>query len=102
MSFEVTIIRNSDGARVTYVDLAEWDEGSQFIWTEGNLACDCNREMIFAELMNLPNPWPECICGKIGSKCKCPKPLCGNTRFSVILPEEQPAPGHDKTPEVGY
>ena len=72
MSFEVTIIRNSDGARVTYVDSDTWDEGAEYRWTEGNQACDCNRRGFFLLMQGDPDP-------DYGE--------CGHTEFSVILPE---------------
>jgi hypothetical protein len=86
MSFEVTIIRNSDGARVVVSDDGDFDELSEFRWTEGNQACDCNRARRFAEAHGDPDPWPECTCGKAPAQCACQKPPCGDTLFSVILP----------------
>ena len=71
MSFEVVIIRNSDGARVTVTDSDDWGPGAQFRWTEGNQSCDCNRRGDF--LYALGNFDPD-----YGD--------CGHTEFSVILP----------------
>lgn len=73
MSFEVIIIRNSDGARVTYVDTDEWGEVAEYRWTEGNQACDCNRRGFFLHAMGDPDP-------DYGE--------CGDTEFSVILPDK--------------
>jgi hypothetical protein len=75
MSFEVVIIRNSDGKRVTYVDTDDWTVGAEFRWTEGNQACDCNRRGYFLFLEGDPDP-------DYGQ--------CGDTEFSVILPKEKP------------
>ena len=71
MSFQVTIIRNSDNARVLYTDSDEWGEGAEYRWTEGNQSCDCNRRGLFLALMGDKDP-------DYGA--------CGNTDFSVILP----------------
>lgn len=76
MSFEVIIIRNSDGARVTHTDSDGWSTGAQFRWTEGNQACDCNRRGAFLRAQGDPDP-------DFGA--------CGDTAFSVILPPEQPS-----------
>lgn len=72
MSFEVVIIRNSDGTRVTHTDSGDWDEGAQFRWTEGNEACDCNRRGLFLRAQGETDP-------DYGP--------CGNTEFSVELPK---------------
>jgi hypothetical protein len=75
MPFDVIIIRNSDGERVTYTDAGEWDTGGEYRWTEGNQACDCNRRGYFLHLLGDPDP-------DYGE--------CGSTAFSVILPQEPP------------
>ncbi len=72
MSFEVTIIRKSDGARAIYVDTDTWDVGAEYRWTEGNQACDCNRRGHFLFAQGDTDP-------DYGE--------CGNGEFSVILPE---------------
>jgi hypothetical protein len=42
------ILRVADGATADYYDeYFEWPE-SEFIWTEGNYSCDCNRALFFA------------------------------------------------------
>lgn|SRR5687768_1587123 len=43
-SVNVEIRRNSDGVVRRYVD-EHWL--SDFIWSEGNYACDCNRHLFF-------------------------------------------------------
>lgn len=73
MSFEVTIIRNSDGEQATYIENGDWSEFAEFRWTEGNESCDCNRAALFAlargeeteHAVDLP---------------------CGDNKYSVILP----------------
>lgn len=36
------------------------DRESDYIWTEGNYACDCNRALFFARAHNEPDPDVEC------------------------------------------
>jgi hypothetical protein len=88
VSYSVTIIRNSDGERATISHDGDWDEGAEFIWSEGNYSCDCNRAIFFARERDEPDPWPPCECGKVPAECKCQHPPCGDTLFSVILPTE--------------
>jgi hypothetical protein len=73
VSFEVIIIRNSDGARVTYTEDGIWDAGAEYRWTEGNESCDCNRRGNFLFARGDLDP-------DFGD--------CGDTEFSVILPEK--------------
>lgn len=77
MSFNVIIIRNSDGTHVTYTDTGDWTEGAQYRWTEGNQSCDCSRRGDFLLMQGDPDP---------------DHGECGNTAFSVILPKEPPKP----------
>ena len=72
MSFKVIIIRNVDGARAEWTENDEWNEGSEYRWTEGNESCDCNRRGLFALAHGEKDP-------DYGE--------CGDTAFSVILPE---------------
>ena len=30
----------------------DWDHRTEFLWTEGNYSCDCNRALLFARLRN--------------------------------------------------
>lgn len=50
----------------TYDDLGEWDEGSEYWWTDGNFGCDCNRGLEFGRAGGIDyddnitcNPYPE-------------------------------------------
>lgn len=49
MGYFVDIRRNEDGVihRYYMADLS-WDAGSDYWWQEGNMSCDCNRELYFA------------------------------------------------------
>lgn len=67
----VTVIRESDGARV--VDVPEWrPEGSRFYtwhdvfwWTEGNMGCDCNRHLTFERAHGREPADEELVCGGV-------------------------------------
>jgi hypothetical protein len=40
----------------------DWHEASDFLWSEGNFACDCNRGNFFAEAAGEEDP-PDHKCG---------------------------------------
>lgn len=42
---KLEVRRNVDGVIRTYRD--DWDYYGDFIWMEGNFACDCNRHLFF-------------------------------------------------------
>jgi hypothetical protein len=77
MSLVVEIRRNSDGK--TVIANKRWSF-SEFMWSEGNYSCDCNRGIMFDEA--------------IGSKESEPYE-CGQEKFSVRLT-------HSKTKKVFY
>lgn len=41
--------------------LTPGDEFNDFIWTEGNYACDCNRALFFARANGEPDPNAPCL-----------------------------------------
>jgi hypothetical protein len=48
MKYSVLIRKNDTGEERTYrSDDVEWDDTTEFFWTEGNFACDCNRHLSF-------------------------------------------------------
>jgi hypothetical protein len=47
----------------------EPDDASEFMWTEGNYSCDCNRSLFFAWAANEADPEPA---------------DCGGTRYLAI------------------
>lgn len=48
MKYKVLIRKNATGEERFYsMDDIEWDESSEFWWTEGNFGCDCNRGSSF-------------------------------------------------------
>lgn len=36
------------------------ESASEFLWTEGNYSCDCNRALFFARANGEPDPLVEC------------------------------------------
>jgi hypothetical protein len=48
VSFRVALRRNSDGLVRMVDDAADWDDGGEYGWHDGNLACDDNRAKQFA------------------------------------------------------
>ena len=71
----VHIRKNETGEVRTYADTGMLDGGefNDFIWAEGNFACDCNRELFFLRANDEPEPDTE----------------CGDERYSVNI--ENPA-----------
>lgn len=48
MSYVIRIKNNATGEiRTTRPIDLKWEEHSDFMWTEGNNGCDCNREIEF-------------------------------------------------------
>ena len=76
MKYKFQIRNNATGEIRTYDENFDWsgtvDEDNMiFMWTEGNYACDCNRELFFARAANEPDP-------EVGDN------HCGSERFTVI------------------
>lgn len=63
----ITIRKNSTGEQRQYADDQEWD--GNFIWSEGNFGCDCNRHLFFERAS--------------GKECDDDFP-CGTTEYTVI------------------
>lgn len=58
--YQVAIKNNETGEiRLCNINL-EWLEHSDFWWTEGNMACDCNRSQEFARAGNESDPNVDC------------------------------------------
>lgn len=60
----VTLERVSDGIRREASDEYENVEQAEYLWTEGNWACDCNRALAFARAAGEPDPEPR-PCGSV-------------------------------------
>ena len=42
------LLRNNETGEERWVEYnMPWEEHSDFMWTEGNYACDCNRHLFF-------------------------------------------------------
>ncbi len=72
MSYTVRIKNNATGEiRVSRVIDLPWEEHSDFWWLEGNMGCDCNREV----------EWRRAGGEIIDDVCS---PECSDGRFCVI------------------
>jgi hypothetical protein len=69
-SYDVEIRNNETGETRTYHNDLGWGEATEFIWTEGNYACDCNRHLFF-ERSN--GGTPDVMSGE-----------CGDSKYTVI------------------
>jgi hypothetical protein len=45
--YHVAIVHNPSGEMRRYRFDMRWEDHSDFMWTEGNYSCDCNRHMDF-------------------------------------------------------
>lgn len=70
------IRRNADG--VIRRDPELWDYYGDFIWSDGNFACDCNRYLFFCRAAGEPEDDDE----------EGPEHACGDERYSVRLTDE--------------
>ncbi len=43
----------------------DWDDGSNYLWTEGNYSCDCNRHLFFERSIGRRPDKEEMVCGDI-------------------------------------
>lgn len=57
----IKIKRNSDGLIREYNDEYPWSETMEYLWSEGNFGCDCNRALFFARAVGEDDP--DCECG---------------------------------------
>ena len=59
--YTVKLQRNSDGKIVDSVQEFEWQESSEFWWSDGNMGCDCNRHLEFERALgNEPEKHYKC------------------------------------------
>ena len=70
MSYTVVMFDTLTGKRRHIVFNLEWKDSSEFWWSEGNMACDCNRGARFYDV-----PFPSGF-------YEAPFP-CGNERFVI-------------------
>lgn len=58
MGATIILKENETGRVVEYWDEIFDDEIGEFMWLEGNFACDCNRALCFARALGEPDPEP--------------------------------------------
>lgn len=65
MKFKV-MIRKNDTREVRFYEETQynWEDSLEYLWTEGNYGCDCNRAKFFAWADN-EKPPEETECGSI-------------------------------------
>jgi hypothetical protein len=67
----INVRKNDTGVVRRYVENGPWY--GDFIWAEGNYACDCNRSLFFAWAGGEPEPYPR---------------PCGDGAYSVQVTDE--------------
>jgi hypothetical protein len=60
MGYFVTIRKNDVGEERTFEYPYDWGESDEYMWADGNYACDDNRAQFFAEAGGEPDPDIEC------------------------------------------
>lgn len=73
----VHIRRNSDGeVRVQHWKEYGWDkDNSDFIWSDGNYACDCNRHLFFERAVGKEPDWDDGV----------NEPGCGMKAYNIRI-----------------
>ena len=66
MGFTVHLRRNSDGLVRQIKQDGNWtgEDGHEFLWTEGNFGCDCNRHLFFERAAGDEPAWDDLECGQ--------------------------------------
>lgn len=72
MPYRVLLRKNETGEERWFDYDQEWGDASDFLWTDGNYACDCNRADFFA---------------RAGGETPTDDSPCGDTRFAAICAE---------------
>lgn len=73
MSYKVRIVKNDTKEEQLYHCILDWHESSLFWWQEGNMSCDCNREMSFLRAAGATEEIIDSI-----------KIECGDNRYSIL------------------
>jgi len=73
MPYKVAIRKNATGEIRIYTSTIDWHESAHFLWTDGNYACDCNRELFFARAG--------------GEDPTLEEVQCGDTKFAALYAE---------------
>jgi hypothetical protein len=57
----VILERVSDGQRANHAYEGPWSDTEDFMWSDGNFGCDCNRQIFFERALGLePSVDPAC------------------------------------------
>lgn len=68
----IIITDTSTGETRSFVDKFDWHDASEFLWSEGNYGCDCNRHLFFARAANDGEPDVECGDGRFAIRITAP------------------------------
>ena len=71
----IEIMRVSDGATRRYHDPSAWEDYSEYMWSDGNYSCDCNRSLFFARATG----------GEVGLE---ESEDCGNASYRVRITDD--------------
>lgn len=65
-AIRVTITDTTTGESATLDDMGRFDDGvfNDFIWSDGNYSCDCNREIFFSQATGIEGGVRECSTGR--------------------------------------
>lgn len=88
-SYDVYIRRNADGLVHVYHYDGPWEEHSDYMWFEGNYACDCNRYLFFQRAADEPESDDR---------------QCGETAYFIekfVLSDGSEIPGDDEMAAEG-
>jgi hypothetical protein len=67
--YNVSICKLATGETRVYREDSTWNYTNEFMWTEGNFACDCNRAMMFQRAGGEEQTWDH---------------DCGDDQYSVL------------------
>lgn len=64
MAYKVALKNNSTGEVRFSLSELQWEESDEYLWTDGNFGCDCNRALFFARAGGEAEP-DERPCGDV-------------------------------------
>ena len=77
MSYTIVLRENATNEIQRIVEEGEWDETHEYMWLDGNYACDCNRELVFGREKYQDLGWRPPNEEETDSRC-------GMTRFDLL------------------
>jgi hypothetical protein len=60
VTYRVTLRNNETGESRVCVRSGAWDDVADYLWRDGNYACDCNRALFFARAGGEEDPEVKC------------------------------------------